>query len=753
MRGSQRVRRFLGGAAVVACLVGVAVAPTGASDDAPSAANGSTPEPTHLDVSIDLAGPSTRARGDAVALVDAEVAAGPAPRSRGGSPNSQQLLVVGHGPDGSERWRTSVADPRIHRLEAPDDDGHLHGTTVVDPDARLSVAAPAGLGIAELEVLETAADGRAVALGSVALPAQLASGAAAPDATASAIGDNRIDIAVLGDGYTAAQQAKFSSDVDTVMTGFFAEDPYAEYAAYFRVNQVPVVSNQSGADHLERTPPTFRDTALGAEYGCYDIDRLICVDDAKVTAAVSAALPAAARHRAGPGERHHLRRLGRPVRGGLLHPDAVELALHEIGHSFGGLADEYSGNVDDPSCRLPAYGVNVTSETNRTKIPWKHWIAGATPVPTGGSTPSLPGAYAGAAYCDAGAYRPTYDSKMRSLGSPWDQVNTEALIQQMYARVGPIDSASPAGSVIARQTSGSLTASVVPMAPRTHALVRAWTFDGAAAGSATSLSVPWSSIGSGKHEVVASVRDTTAAVRADPFDLLRETRTWRIPDRQAPFASWSAFVDQTYLDLLGRAASSGERSLWASALANGTADRADLVDSARRGSDGTDVVDPTVRLYRAFLQRTPDAGGQRFWVSRKRAGTWTITRMADHFASSSEFLRKYGTLTNRQFVTRIYTDVMGRNADPGGVDYWTRQLDLRRKSRGQVMVGFSESSEYKRKQAEITDVSVASIFLLGRAPSSAEVAAWVDRQKAGTPHRTLVLELLDSPGYATRIGG
>ena len=57
-----------------------------------------------------------------------------------------------------------------------------------------------------------------------------------------------------------------------MMTGFFAEDPYAEYAAYFRVNQVPVVSNQSGADHLERTPPTFRDTALGAEYGCYDID-------------------------------------------------------------------------------------------------------------------------------------------------------------------------------------------------------------------------------------------------------------------------------------------------------------------------------------------------------------------------------------------------------------------------------------------------------------------------------------------------
>jgi hypothetical protein len=162
-------------------------------------------------------------------------------------------------------------------------------------------------------------------------------------------------------------------------------------------------------------------------------------------------------------------------------------------------------------------------------------------------------------------------------------------------------------------------------------------------------------------------------------------------------------------------------------------------------------VDPTVRLYRAFLQRTPDAGGLRYWVGRKRSGTWSITRMADQFATSSEFIRKYGTLTNRQFVTRIYTDVLERTADTAGVDYWTRQLDLRRKTRGQVMVGFSESSEYQRKQAENTDVAVASVFLLGRAPSATEVTDWVTRQKAGTPHRTLVFELLDSSAYATRI--
>jgi hypothetical protein len=649
-----------------------------------------------------------------------------------------------------ERWRTNVPDPRLRRLETTDESGDLIGRTIVRPDAPLEVAAPAGFGIVELSVLETSPTGESVALGTVDLPSTVAG--AGDGATTAAIGDNRVDIAVLGDGYTAAQQAKFATDVDTVMAGFFAEDPYAEYESYFRVNEVPVVSNQSGADHLERTPPTFRDTALGAEYGCFGIARLLCIDEAKVAAKVQAALPAAKRDivlvlvndttYGGSGGQYAV---------ASLHPDAVELALHETGHSFGGLADEYSGNNDDPSCRLPAFGVNVTSQTNRTTIPWKHWIAAATPVPTGGSTPSVPGAYAGAAYCDTGAYRPTYDSKMRNLGSPWDQINTEQLIKQVYGLVGPIDAASPSGSVLARQASGSFTLSVTPMQPATHSLAMRWTVDGAPADTDATFADAWSSYGSGKHEITVRVTDQTAAVRSDPFGVLDETRTWRIPDRLAPFGSWSAFVRQTFLDLRGRQPTADELNVWTSAMAAGTSDRADLVENARRGTDGTSNVDPTVRLYRAFLQRTPDAGGLRYWVGRKRSGTWSITRMADQFATSSEFIRKYGTLTNRQFVTRIYTDVLERTADAAGVDYWTRQLDLRRKTRGQVMVGFSESSEYKRKQAENTDVAVASVFLLGRAPSATEVTDWVTRQKAGTPHRTLIFELLDSSAYATRI--
>lgn len=219
----------------------------------------------------------------------------------------------------------------------------------------------------------------------------------------------------------------------------------------------------------------------------------------------------------------------------------------------------------------------------------------------------------------------------------------------------------------------------------------------------------------------------------------------------APFTSWAALVERQHRDLIGRPPTTAESASWIAKLEAGTATRAQLVDGLRRSSENTTNVDPTARLYRAFLGRAPDAGGLKYWINRKRSGAWTLTKMADSFATSNEFKRKYGTLTNRRFVTRIYTDVLGRTADPSGVDYWTGKLDRRERTRGGVMVGFSESNEYKRKQAQNTDVAVAYILLLDRVPTADETTAWVDRQVAGIPHPTLLEDVLASTAYAARI--
>ncbi len=223
----------------------------------------------------------------------------------------------------------------------------------------------------------------------------------------------------------------------------------------------------------------------------------------------------------------------------------------------------------------------------------------------------------------------------------------------------------------------------------------------------------------------------------------------------APFASWKALVNRQYVDLTTKAPTASQSSSWVSQLSSQAKHKGNLVDSLRRGSENLANVDPVVRVYRAFLGRAPDAGGLQFWIKRKRnvapAKKWTVTQIATEFTNSNEFKTKYGKLTNRQFVTQIYTDVLGRAADQAGVNYWTGKLDRKEKTKAQVVVGFSESNEYKNKQAQNTDVAVAYIYLMGRAPTSAEASNWVTRQKAGTAHATLARELLESPGYFNRI--
>ncbi len=81
---------------------------------------------------------------------------------------------------------------------------------------------------------------------------------------------NRVDLVILGDGYTQAEidSGKYANDVEAFVQGMFAEEPYREYQNYFNVSRVDVVSNESGADHpdaVRRSSGTRRSTAT---YNC-----------------------------------------------------------------------------------------------------------------------------------------------------------------------------------------------------------------------------------------------------------------------------------------------------------------------------------------------------------------------------------------------------------------------------------------------------------------------------------------------------
>lgn len=112
------------------------------------------------------------------------------------------------------------------------------------------------------------------------------------------------------------------------------------------------------------------------------------------------------------------------------------------------------------------------------------------------------------------------------------------------------------------------------------------------------------------------------------------------------------------------------------------------------GSDcGDESSRPSVqRLYQAFFLRESDASGLAFWVRTYQSGS-SLSDIADQFASSQEFDLTYGSLSDREFVRQVYLNVMNRVPDEAGFAYWISQMSGGL-TRGELMVGFSESAEF-----------------------------------------------------------
>jgi hypothetical protein len=220
------------------------------------------------------------------------------------------------------------------------------------------------------------------------------------------------------------------------------------------------------------------------------------------------------------------------------------------------------------------------------------------------------------------------------------------------------------------------------------------------------------------------------------------------PPGYKPFASWSALVSRLFKDLVGRVPTVGESSDWVGRLTAKTATPGSLVAFLRASADNRSNVDPVDRLYRAYFLRIPDQGGLVYWIGRKRAGT-SLDAASAAFAGSGEFTKRYGTLTNRAFVNLVYTNVLGRPGETSGVNFWTGQLDAKKKTRGQMMTGFSESAESVKRQAANVNASVLYSLLLGRPPTHQEAAATVVALDGGVaPAATALLAL---PEYATHV--
>ena len=409
---------------------------------------------------------------------------------------------------------------------------------------------------------------------------------------------NRVDILVVGDGYTSGEQAKFAADAQGLRDTFQGFTPFKEYANFTSWQNLFIASSQSGADHPSYqagctqegtccadidadTDPRAGasvDTAFDGRFCTAQIHRLVTVDNAKVLAAASAS----------PNWDEILVVVNDPVYGGsggsisvvTANSSADLVAVHEFSHTFHGLADEYSSPYPGfPACSDtgggPACEPNVTNQATRALIKWSGWLSPGIVTPTPAGTAGV-GLFQGARYLDTGMYRPMNTCGMRDLGARFCPVCSQAYVLKLYAGGFGNPSAgidliepgsempSPGATVAyARGTTVTFSASVLRPIPDTTAMQ--WYLDGMAIAGANGSSYNFHQAGSSPstHTLELRVRDDTPLVKADlAGSLLLHSRTWNI---RLGAAARSDFNRDGRSDLLWRNVGNGSNAIWLSA--------------------------------------------------------------------------------------------------------------------------------------------------------------------------------------------
>lgn len=345
--------------------------------------------------------------------------------------------------------------------------------------------------------------------------------------------ESRINLVIISEGYTTGELETFKSQASDVSEGFFAQKPFSDYRTFFNVYTLEVPSVESGCDHpntaSDESPgqPAFSaETYFNARFDVGGIHRLLVGEDHQAYEVLRDSFPDwdvalfLINHEWYGGSGGGIAAISR-------HTAAVELALHELGHSFAYLADEYGGQGGFQVIE----GINVTAKTQRETIRWNAWIDPATPIPTPPSAAyaNAIGLFEGANYHDQGWYRPHLSCKMRDLGSPFCAVCKEGIILAIYGLLSPITSSSPATAEVALMGNARQVFEIDRPVPVTDTHQIVWTLNGQIMpGDGPSLSLEAAALVPGIHEVTVQVRDTTAQVRSDPESRLAASRSWRI---------------------------------------------------------------------------------------------------------------------------------------------------------------------------------------------------------------------------------
>jgi hypothetical protein len=194
----------------------------------------------------------------------------------------------------------------------------------------------------------------------------------------------KVDLLVLGDGYTASEREKFQKDARRFTETLFATAPFREHRADFNVWGLCPAAEESGVSRP--SSGIYRRSPVGASYDTFGTERYILTMDNRALRDIASFAPYEFIEILVNGETYG--------GGGIFNqfatvaidnPWAGYVAVHEFAHHFAGLADEYyTSDVAylPPEHKTEPWEPNVTALLDPANLKWRDLVEPGTPVPT-----------------------------------------------------------------------------------------------------------------------------------------------------------------------------------------------------------------------------------------------------------------------------------------------------------------------------------------------------------------------------------
>ena len=332
-----------------------------------------------------------------------------------------------------------------------------------------------------------------------------------------------IHIIVLGDGYTNDEMNKFMLDSQRFISLLKQDPGSATHLSAWNIHVIETPSVDSGIDDSYGVDQ--RDTYFDAGFNCSNISRLVCASDQTAMELALQEFPYF----------HQVIMVVNSEKyggaGGLISiysRSAPEIALHEMGHSFANLADEYlDAQLENTNASLFEEGTyaNASALQDPNVVPWAHWIEDKQDFPTLDASDNRVGIFEGALYSSF-FYRPKFTSRMRENNANFGEVNSEAWALQFYNHSGVVTSFTPREGQISTAYGSTKQFQVTPLFSAKIQSIR-WYLNDNELLDFKNISRIEIDAEPGEHKVSVVVKDISGLIRKSP-SVAEFSKSWQL---------------------------------------------------------------------------------------------------------------------------------------------------------------------------------------------------------------------------------